>query len=127
MTITTYTAFVAALMDLTVTDVIRYFDEPPASIGSADLPAMFPMLPRGSEAPFTFVSQGGWPSVFVDIVIAVEAVGQGTQPQNYAAMLDIMDHLSTALRAASIGRAKLNWTINANVNIAVGETNYWAV
>ena len=124
---TSYTEFVAGLAALAVTGLKRNFTEPPASIGSADLPAMWPGLPRGSEPALTFKTAGGWPVLTCDLVIATEAKGQGTQMQNYAGMLTIMDNLSTALRATKIGRATLTWTMTANVLVEVAGTTYWAV
>lgn len=125
--ITTYATYTAALAALSVSGVTRKYTEPPASIGTADLPAMWPSLPHGSETPLTFAGGGGWPVLVCDLVIAIEAVNQGTQAQNYAAMIAQLDYMNTALRAASIGRAKLSWTITANAQVQVADTTYWAV
>ena len=127
MTITSYTTLSAGLAALTVTGVTRKLTAPPASIETADLPTSWPGLPRGEEPPLTFQTAGGWPTLVCDFIIAVEAVGQNTQGGNYSSTLTIMDALSTALRGASIGRATLRWTINANVQVIVGSTTYWAV
>lgn len=127
MTITTYTTFAAALAALSVTGVTRKLTAPPTSIATADLPAMWPGLPRGEEPSMTFKTAGGWPTLICDLIVAIEPVGQNTQGANYTATLAIMDALSTALRASSIGRASLTWTINANVQVIVSDTTYWAV
>lgn len=125
--ITSYATFTGGLADLSVTGVTRVFDNPPASIGTADLPAMWVGLPRGDEPAFTFTGAGGWAALTCEIVIAVEPVNQGTQIQNYAAMIAQMDYLATALRAADIGRSKLTWTITGNAQVQVSDTVYWAV
>lgn len=126
--ITTYKAFTTAIAALSVAGVRRKFTEPPTSIGSADLPAMWPGLPRGDERAMTFTAEGGWSSIICDLVIAVEAVAQDTQSANYTSTMTIIDALSTALRATSvIGRAKLAWSIQANVQVAVAGIPYWAV
>jgi hypothetical protein len=125
--ITSYATFTTALAALTVTGVTRKLDAPPTSIGTADLPAMWPGLPRGEEPPMTFQAGGGWPAMFCDLVIALEPVGQNTQSANYAATVTMMDNLSTALRGANIGRASLRWSITANVQVDVSGTPYWAV
>ena len=127
MTITTYSAFATALSGLSVTGVTKAYTEPPASIPSADLPASWPGLPRGNEHAVTFAGGGGWAEVTCDLVVAVEAVGQNTLSANYTATMTIIDALTTALRAASIGRSKLSWAISANVQIMVSDTPYWAV
>ena len=126
--ITTYTAYVAALMDISVTGVTRVFDNPPASLGTADLPAMWPGLPRGEEPMVTFQANGGWPELYCDMIIAIEPVAQNTQAANFTAMLTAIDNLSSALRAATnVGRAGLRWSITANAQVDVAGTPYWAV
>jgi hypothetical protein len=75
----------------------------------------------------TYQTNGGWPQMTCDLIIAVEPVGQNTQSANYDNMVTAMDNLSTALRGASIGRGPLTWTITGNVQIAVAGTTYWAV
>lgn len=127
MAITSYETFVDSLAALTVTGVTRKFTEPPNSIGSADLPAMWPGLPSGEETAMTFQTAGGWPTLTCDLIIAVEAVAQDTQSANFAATITIMDNLSSALRLASIGRAALTWTITANALVQVAGVTYWAV
>lgn len=124
---TTYAAFVAALAALSPSGVTRKFSNPPASLGTADLPALWPQLPSGNEPAFTFEGGGGWPVLSCGLVIAVEPVNQNTQPANYAAMVTMMDSLSTALRAADIGRSQITWSIAGNAQVDVAGTTYWAV
>ena len=126
--ITSYATFTTGLAALAVTGVTRKLDAPPASLGTADLPAMWPGLPRGEEPHMTFQAGGGWPAMFCDLVIALEPVGQNTQSANYAATITMLDSLSTALRGATtIGRGGLRWSITANVQVDVSGTPYWAV
>ena len=115
------------LAALTVTGVTRKFTEPPASLGSADLPAQWPGLPSADMTVMTFAGGRGWDPVRCDLVIAVEAVGQNTQSANYAATITIVDNLRAALEGASIGNGKLTGTITANVQVQVADTTYWAV
>src|SRR3990172_10499159 len=110
MAITTYAAFVDSLRDTVVTGITRRYEEPPASVTTADLPASWPMLPIGNEPMLTGGgTAGGWAELICDLVIAVEPLAQGTQAQNYALMITIMDNLSTALRGriGAIGRGGL--------------------
>lgn len=125
--ITSYATFTAALAALSVTGVTRKFAYPPASVGTADLPAMYPALPRGIEGGLTFVSNGGWPALFCDLIVLLEPVGQNTQSGNYAATIAMIDNVSAALRSSDIGRAKLNWETITNVQVDVAGTPYWAV
>jgi len=125
--ITSYSTFTTALAGLSVTGVTRKYTYPPESLGTADLPAMYVGLPSGDEPMLTFQTKGGWPEMTCDLVVAVEPVAQNTQSANYDDMITIMDNLSTALRAASIGRGPLTWTITGNVQVAVAGATYWAV
>jgi len=127
MIITGYRSFVDALTSLTVVGVQRKYTEPPKSISSADLPAMYPGLPSGEETAMTFQTAGGWPTLICDLIVVVEAVAQDTQSVNFAATVDIMDNLSSVLRQASIGRAALTWTMTTNVQVQIAGTTYWAV
>lgn len=125
--ITSYATFTSGLAALSVTGVKRKFTEPPASIGTGDLPAQWPGLPSGDEPQMTFGGGGGWPVLRADLVIAIEPVGQNTQSANYAATVAAMDNLSAALRSASIGRSNLVWSITSNVQVVVSDVTYWAV
>lgn len=126
--ITTFATFTTALAALTVTGVTRKYSAPPASLNTADLPAMWPGLPRAEEPAMTFQANGGWPALFCDIVVAIEPVGGNTQSANYAGTVTILDSLSAALRAATnVGRGGLTWTITASAQVVVADTPYWAV
>jgi hypothetical protein len=125
--ITTYSSFTTALAALSVTGVERRYTYPPTALSTADLPAQWPGLPSGNEPMLTFQTNGGWPEMTCDLIIAVEPVGQNTQSANYNSMITAIDNLSTALRGASIGRGPLTWNITGNVQIAVAGTTYWAV
>ena len=127
MAITTFAQFTNGLAGLSVTGVNRSYDHPPASIDTADLPALWIMLPSNDEPSFTFEGQGGWATLTCDVIIAVEPVGQNTQSANYDLTITILDNLCDALRDADIGRSKLTWAINTNVTIEISGTTYWAI
>jgi hypothetical protein len=128
---TTYAAFTAALAALTVTGVTRKFANPPAAVDTADLPALWPGLPSGTEPLMTFATgsgtSGGWPAMRCDLIVALEPVGQNTQAANYAATVAMLDNLSSTLRGNHIGRGPMTWAITANVQINVSGNLYWAV
>jgi len=125
--ITTFKTFTTYLAQLPVAGVKRLYENPPASLASADLPAKWTGLPRSTEPAMTFTSAGGWPALFCEIIIAIEPVGQSTQSANYEATIEMLDNLSEALRGASVGRAKITWEMNANVQVQVADQAYWAV
>ena len=126
MSITTYAAFVAYLAALTVSGVTRKFTYPPASLTTADLPAQWPQLPKGEESALTFQTEGGWPTLTCDLVVALEPAAQDTQSANFTAATAMLDKISTALRGADIGRAPLEWRMEVAGVVVSGE-RYWAV
>lgn len=125
---TTYTNFVTNLGDLSITGVKRAYDEPPQSLSSADLPALWVELPTGEEGPYTLGAHGGYPTFRAELVVAVEAAGQSRQPERWSDCLTMMDNVATALRGAvkTVVRGQLSWTI-ALETIPVAEVSYWAI
>jgi hypothetical protein len=127
---TTYATFTAAVAALSIAGRKRAYTSPPMQITTADLPASYPRLPSGGLNPdslSTCTSSGN--RRVVDLVVVVEPMGQGTQPQNYAATLAIIDAVENALRTASDGGTItpwLEWTLSI-APVVVGDTPYWAV
>lgn len=126
---TTLTAFVTALGNLTVTGVLRAYDEPPTSLNDADLPSMWVQLPQSDDAPFTLDGVGGWPVLKAQLIIAYQASAQGTQAENWSGTLAMLDALAATLQATTpgtLGKGKVSWSIKpAQVNVAGAD--YWAV
>lgn len=128
----TYSTFIAAIDGMTVSGVVRKFTEPPASINTADLPCSFPMLPSGGDAVITFgngaaVGGGQLPNFVCDMVYAYEAMGQGTQGQNFAGIVTLMDAIVTASRALTRPTAgPMTFSLRvAPVNVSGND--YWAI
>lgn len=126
---TTLTAFVTALGNLTVTGVTRAYDEPPTSLNDADLPSMWVQLPQSDDAPLTLDGQGGWPVLRAQLIIAYQASAQSTQGANWSGTLAILDALAATLQSTApgtLGKGKASWTVKpAIVNVAGAD--YWAV
>ena len=123
---TAYADFVTDLAGLSISGVTRQFTYPPTSLDTADLPSSWVQLPRGDSNPLTFQANGGWPTLRADLVVAVEAVAQEQQAQNFSDVLTMMDAVMTALRSADICKGPLSWTIRQDV-VEVAGTHYWAV
>lgn len=119
-------AFVSAMQGLSITGVTRHYDEPPASVNTADLPAAFPMLPSGTlgERLTTCINDSKTRSM--QFVIIIEAVGQGTQAQNYARIAALMDNLETALDALTTANFT-DYEITANTTVAVAGNEFWSI
>jgi hypothetical protein len=125
---TTYANFVTNLGDLSISTVKREYDEPPLSLNTSDLPAQWVQIPVGEEGPITFASHGGYPTLSAQLVVAFEAAGQSTQPDNWSGTVALMDTVATALRGAvkTIVRGQLTWIISLG-QILVADVSYWAV
>jgi hypothetical protein len=129
MAASTLRAFVDALEAIVVTGVTRrYTSGPPESVDTADLPAQFVQLPQLSDQPFNFGNHGGWPTFRADIVIAYEPVAQNTNAVNFDGTVDMVDSLTSAIRALSItaALAALSWT-SRQTTVEIAGTSYWAV
>lgn len=126
---TTLTAFVTALGDLTVTGVSRAYDEPPTGLNDADLPSMWVQLPQSEEAALTLDGVGGWPVLRAQLIIAYQASAQGTQSANWSGTLAMLDALAAAFHGTApgtLGKGKISWSIRpGQVNVA--GIDYWAV
>jgi len=121
----TYTQFVEALAAISVTGVQRRFGAPPNQLSSADLPAQWPRLPDGDSEIATFGDEMGLDTLRCDLVVCVEAIGQNTQPVNYARCLQLVDGLQAALTtAARTDNVIDRWTLRLVAEM-VGQTPYW--
>ena len=127
----TNAAFLAAIQAMTVTGVTRHYDQPPLSLNTADLPAAFPLMPGGALGGRTVTCIAKDKARSIDFVVCLEAVGQGTQTQNYGLLAAAMDNLETALDALGVpgGGSVANfieYDIEAQI-FAVAEQAYWAI
>ncbi len=121
-----YADVVPALAALDVAGVNRRFAHPPASLNAADLPALWVQLPSGDSGPPVVFTGERWPTLRVDVVIALTPVAQSTVEQCFAATLVMMDALSHALAAVTIGPTRATWSIRQDV-VSVAEAAHWAV
>lgn len=127
---TTYRQFVDRLEALVITGVTRQFETGrPDALNTDDLPAQWVQFPRSSEGrPTTFEGNGGWPTMRAELVIAVEAVGQNTGMANFDAAVDMMDNITTTLRANDCGitKSKVTWALTLTIR-AVAGVDYWVI
>jgi len=122
----TYTEYVATLAGLTVTGVVKAYSAPPTQLSTAQLPAQWARLPSGETTISTMTGAAGLPSLTCDLVIAVEVIGQNTQPANYAKALAIIDALHAALADEALGCVLDSWQMRVDVD-QVGDTAYWVI
>ena len=122
----TYTEYAAMLSGLTIAGVTKAYSAPPTQLSTAQLPAMWPRLPSGETTIATMTGAAGLPSLTCDLVIAVEAYGQNTQPANYAKALAIIDALQAALADEALDGVVDTWQMRLDVE-QIGDTAYWAI
>jgi hypothetical protein len=132
MTRITYRAWVDGLEALTVSGVTRRFSQgQPAALNTADLPAQWVQIPvpAGEESGLAFGGSGMERTVRADLVVALEPVGQSTQPANFDAAVSMLDSISAALEgdtAHELATGSPEWTMRLAI-IQVAGNLYWAV
>ena len=111
---------------MTVAGVGRSLDYLPKAVRKADMPLMFPSLPSATEGRWTSRTAGGWPEFACDLVIVMYPNELELTEKRFTNTVQMMDKLSTALRAAEVGRASLQWTMRYDL-FQAGDTVYHAV
>ena len=122
----TYTEYVATLAGLSITGVVKAYSSPPTQLSTAQLPAQWARLPQGETTVASMGGQMGLPSFTCDLVIAVEAMGQNTQPANYARALAIIDALQTTLADEALSGVVDSWQMRLDGE-QIGDTAYWVI
>ena len=110
----TFAEFAGDLTGMTVTGVKRVFSSPPEALNSVQLPALFPMLPAGDQAPLTFGHGEYGGSRTLELWVPVKPSASSTLASCYPAMMAMMDSLDAALRALDATVAyRLTWRLQA--------------
>ena len=122
----TYTEYVAILAGLDVAGVVKTYTAPPTQLSTAQLPAQWARLPSGETAIASMGGQMGLPSLTCDLVIAVEVIGQNTQPANYAKTLGLIDALQATLADEALGGVVDSWTLRLDAE-QIGDAAYWVI
>lgn len=122
----TYTEYAAMLAGLNVAGVTKRFTSPPTQLSTAQLPAQWPRLPSGETQIATLTGAAGLPTFACDLVIAVEAYQQNTQPANYAKALAVIDAMQTTLTTEALNSDLDSWQMRVDVD-QVGDTAYWVI
>lgn len=121
-------AFLAAIRAMTVSEVNKYYDQPPASLDLTNGYAAFPTMAEAArgEQISTCINQSK--SRAIGYVIIVEAAGQDTLPNNYGKLAAVMDDLETALDGLAPGTINfITYDISTTGNYPIGGSEYWAV
>jgi len=122
----TYAEYVATLTALTVTGVTKRYSAPPSQLSTAQLPAMWARLPSGTVEVVAMDGGAGLPSFTCDLVIAIEAMAQSTQPANYAKGIAVIDALQAALTTEALEGVLDSWALRLDAE-AIGDTAYWVI
>ena len=126
----TVTGFYAALNGLTVTGVTRAFAFEPNGLDTADMPALWVRLPSSGlavDSSYASADNDTSKTRTAEIVIAVEAAGQGTASANTTSMLTMIDNLETTLDAWDATRpGYVDYSIDSG-QVTIGGIPYWAL
>ena len=122
----TYTEYTAMLAGLTITGVVKAYSAPPTQLSTAQLPAQWVRLPGGETTIATLTGAAGLPSLTCDLVVAVEVIGQNTQPANYTKCLALIDAMQTTLTAEALNGAVDSWNLRMDAE-QIGDTAYWVL
>jgi hypothetical protein len=122
-----YGELVTLLSGLTVAGVTRKYTYTPRALATADLPASFVQLPAGRYTPM-FTCKNLSVVRTLRYVIAVEASGQGTEPQNYDLTVDLLDALTTAIHAVTNAQwgGIMSYALEAR-GLPIGGSYYWSI
>lgn len=122
---TTYTAFVAALVNMSVTGQTS-LSAPPESV-TGKVPARWPMPPSGDAAMLVMGGDGYTRTMRVELRVAVQAVGQSTTGAEYTNTLTAMDNLEAALQTLNDTAAyQMGWTFTMTM-VEVGGMSYYGL
>jgi hypothetical protein len=123
----TYAEYTAMLSGLTVSGVAKRFTAAPAQLSTANLPAQWPRLPQGNTEVSSLDGGAGLTTFVCDLVVAVEAVGQSTQPANWTKALQLIDAMQTAIVAEAAGNHVIDkWALRLAQD-QIGDTVYWLI
>lgn len=123
MTMPTNAAWVAAWQALSVTGVTTR-KTPPTSLGTSDLPALWPELPAVARNTLLVTCLAENKQRRMILHLAIEPLGQNTQAGNYTNAIALLDHLETALDAWTLTNF-LDYDIALSADIQIGAVFYW--
>jgi hypothetical protein len=122
----TYTEYAAMLAGLDVTGVTKAYTAPPTQLSTAQLPAQWPRLPSGETQVASLAGALAAPTFTCDLVIAVEAMQQNTQPANYAKALTVIGALQATLTTEALDGVVDSWQMRLDGE-QIGDTAYWVI
>jgi hypothetical protein len=122
----TYTEYVAILAGLSITGVVKAYSSPPTQLSTAQLPAQWPRLPSGETQVASLTGALAAPTFTCDLVIAVEAMQQNTQPANYAKALTVIGALQATLTTEALDGVVDSWQMRLDGE-QIGDTAYWVI
>jgi hypothetical protein len=127
MAVTTFASLVTSLTGMSVTGITTILTGPPNALNTADLPTSWVDLPTGEEKPWTASGGGGWPTLRMDYIVAVNPVAQEMDAkQNFSDTITVLDNLMSALRSLDATKSKLSWTVRRQM-IDVAGIIYWGL
>jgi len=121
---------IAGLCGLSVAGVKTALTYQPVQINTADLPMLFPSLPRGEHSVATLTGVMELPTLRVNLVIVVEPQLQGRPSPTWDACIALIDAQAAALDAAIIAQGIVGYSTRLDVyTFGAGDnaTAYWTI
>jgi len=120
----TYRELILAIKNMRVSGVTTILAAPPDKLDTADLPALFPLMPSQQATVGTFSSYLVPKTKQLQLALFIGPVGQSTLADDYNLTIELMDAVDDAMIAldGSITDS-LSWRSDAGV-LSMGETNY---
>lgn len=125
-----YATTIAGLCGLSVAGVKRAIAYMPAQVSTADLPLLFPSLPRGETQIVTLTGGMDLPTLRVTLVILVEPTAQNRPQPTWDACIALLDAQAAALDAATLTQGVVGYSIRLDQISLSGvdaATTYWAI
>lgn len=125
-----YASVIAGLCALPVAGVKRALTYPTTQINTADLPLLFPSLPRGTHAVATLAGDMDLPTLRVNLLIVIEPQLQGRPEPTWNTCIALIDAQSAALDAATLTQGVVGYSTRLEIyTFGTGETAtaYWTL
>lgn len=123
MSATTLTAFVAALRAVSVPGIRRFLPAPPASITTADMPALWLHAAQVKQEPSTR-GAATWPALSAELWLIVAPVPQAKSVTAIDVGAELVDVAVGVFLAAPLAKGRPTVTARLTV-LGLGDKTYW--
>ena len=122
----TLRGMVDAIISLDLVSVKKVYNAPPESNNTADLPALWPMLPSIATNDREIACVNTQNEITVSMMIAVQPYGQDVQSGRFDLAIKLGDELRDALDAWNYS-LWVDYDISVSSDIVGSATGYWGI